>query len=189
MKKPLIALTAAALLLAASGCTPDTESADAGTAESSAAAASPSSEASASPSPSSSVSGSASPGASASPGSSASPSGTATTTAIAEGFPTDVISVLPGSTPLSTSFEETPELYTASLTASTGTPAAEILAYYAAKFEAQGFTAGKVEKQGSATLQQFVRSGGSDTANVTVVPADTGSTYTASINTLPESAK
>ncbi len=97
--------------------------------------------------------------------------------------------MLPGSTPLSTSFEETPELYTASLTASTDTSVEEILAYYAQKFEAQGFTSGKVEKQGTATLQQFVRSGGSDTANVTVVPADNGSTYTASINTLPESAK
>lgn len=192
MKKPLIALTAAALLLAASGCTPDTESTDAATTESPSAAASPSTSA-ASPSTSPSASASASPTASssapASPGSSAGPSDPATSSAVAEGFPTDVVSVMPGSTPLSTSFEETSELYTASLTASTSASAEEILAYYAAKFESQGFTSGKVETQKTATLQQFVRAGGNDTANVTVVPGDGGSTFTASINTLPESAK
>ena len=96
---------------------------------------------------------------------------------------------MPKSTPLSTSFEETAELYTASLTASTSVPAAEILAYYAARFESQGFTSSKPETQGAATLQQFIRAGGDDTANVTVVPGDGGNTFTASINTLPESAK
>ena len=189
MKKPLIALTAAALLLAASGCTPDTESNDAAGTESSSAAVSPSPSA-ASPSASPTASGSASPSAAASPGSSASPSETAGSSAVAEGFPTDVISVMPGSNPLSTSFEETSDLYTASLTASTSASAEEILAYYAAKFEGQGYaSSGKPEKQGAATLQQFVRAGGNDTANVTVVPGDGGRTFTASVNTLPESAK
>ncbi|WAP50933.1 hypothetical protein OL239_13325 [Arthrobacter sp. ATA002] len=190
MKKPLIALTAAALLLAASGCTPDSGgSTDAGTAEPTAAAASPTAGASTSPSPSPTAADSASPGAPASPDSSAGPSGPATSAAIADGFPIDIVSLMPGSTALSTSFEETPELFTASLTASTSSSAEEILAHYEAEFESQGFTSGEAGKQGTTTVQTFVRSGGTDTANVAVVPRDGSFTYTASINTLPESAQ
>lgn len=94
-----------------------------------------------------------------------------------------------GSTPLTTSFEETPALFTASLSATTAASAQEILDYYAKTFTAQGFTAGEPEVQKTATVQQFLRSGADDTANVTVVPREGGNTYTASINTLPESAK
>lgn len=96
---------------------------------------------------------------------------------------------MPGSTPLSTSFEETPELFTASLVASTSASTEEILAFYSDAFEAQGFTPNDAENQGTATVRQFVRSGGDDTANVAVVPRDGGNTFTASVNILPESAK
>lgn len=96
---------------------------------------------------------------------------------------------MPGSSALTTSFEETPELFTASLSATSDAPAAEILAFYAKTFTAQGFTASEPEVQDPATVQSFVRSGADDTANVAVVSRDGGFTYTASINTLPESAK
>ncbi|MCC9197876.1 hypothetical protein QNO08_06265 [Arthrobacter sp. zg-Y820] len=96
---------------------------------------------------------------------------------------------MPKSTPVSTSFEETPELFTASLTATTSASTEEILAYYAGEFEAQGFTPNDAKNEGTATLRQFVRAGGDDLANVTVVPRDGSFTYTASINLLPESAK
>lgn len=189
MKKLPIALTAAALLLAAAGCTPDSDTTDAGTATASASA---SSSAAASPSASASASSadpSASAGASESAGSTASPSATSTSEAIAEGFPTDLIPLLPGSTALTTSFEETSTLFTASLSGSTDAPAKEILAFYAKAFSDQGFTPSDPEVQDPATVQQFVRSDGDDTANVTVVSRDGSFFYTASINTLPESAK
>ena len=88
---------------------------------------------------------------------------------------------------MTSSFEETPELFTASLSAKTKASTEEILAYYTQVFEAQGFTATDAQTQGTATLRQFVRSGGDDTAHVTVVEGS--STFTVSINTLPESAK
>ncbi|MET4061344.1 hypothetical protein ABIB35_002914 [Arthrobacter sp. UYP6] len=189
MKKPLIALTAAALALVAAGCTPASENTNAGTGETSATA---------SPAPGSAsptASGSASPGTSTTTG--ASPSASSTTTAspsstssaIADGFPTNLVPVMPGSTPLTTSFEETSKLFTASLSATTDAPAKEILAFYAKTFTAQGFTPADPEVRKTATVQQFSRSGADDTANVTVVPREGGFTYTASINTLPESAK
>ncbi|WP_104160756.1 hypothetical protein [Arthrobacter sp. ZGTC212] len=97
--------------------------------------------------------------------------------------------MLPGSTALTTSFEETSTLFTASLSGSTDSSTKEILAFYAKTFSAQGFTPSDPEVQDPATVQQFVRSGGDDTANVTVVSRDGSFFYTASINTLPESAK
>ncbi|MDN3481690.1 hypothetical protein QMA10_07100 [Arthrobacter sp. APC 3897] len=189
MKKLPIALTAAAVLLAAAGCTSDSDTTETGT---SAPSAPVSSSAAVSPSASGSASSSgpsASAGASESADSTATPSTTSTSTAIAEGFPTDLIPLLPGSTALTTSFEETDALFTASLSGSTDSPAKEILAFYAKTFSDQGFTPSDPEEQGPATVQQFVRSGGDDTANVTVVSRDGSFFYTASINTLPESDK
>ncbi|MCC3270579.1 hypothetical protein MUG94_06425 [Arthrobacter gengyunqii] len=190
----MTALAAAALLLTSAGCTSDSETSDAGSgtpsasASASAGASSPSASGSASSSPSS-TGPSASAGATESSGSTATPSATSTSGAIAEGFPTDLIPLLPGSTALTTSFEETSTLFTASLSGKTDSSAEEILAFYAKTFSAQGFTPADPEVQDPATVQQFVRSGGDDTANVTVVSRDGSFFYTASINTLPESAK
>lgn len=189
MKKLLIALTSALLVLTAAGCTTNSESGDAETGAAS-ASASPTTGAS---SPSASGSTSASPSSSAGPsdsaGSTASPSADSTSSAIAEGFPSDLIPLLPGSTALTTSFEETSTLFTASLSGRTDSTTEEILDFYAKTFSDQGFTPAEPEVQDPATVQQFVRSGGDDTANVTVVSRDGSLFYTASINTLPESAK
>ena len=183
MKKPLLALTAAALLVAAAGCTSDTGSTDAATGPATGGTTAP-----APSGPASSASGAPAPaGTPASSGSTAAPSSTSASAAIADGFPTDLIPVMPGSTPLTTSFEETAELFTASLSAKTAAGTEEILAYYARSFQAQGFTAAEPEVQAAATVQQFIRSGADDTANVAVVKGS--STFTASINVLPESAK
>ncbi|MBP3036861.1 hypothetical protein J2M53_11450 [Arthrobacter sp. zg-ZUI100] len=177
MKKPLIALTAAALLLAAAGCAADNEAGDSGSTGSTSAAASPSASATATPS------------ASGTPSGSPSPSATASAPPIAPGFPTDVLPIMPDSTPLATSFETDDKLFTASLTATTSASTDAVLAYYAAEFTAQGFTPTEAENQGSATLRQFVRSGGEEIANVTVVPREGTATYTVSVNTLAEPAK
>lgn len=179
MNKPLIALASAALLLAAAGCAPDSDSADSGT-----AGASPSATSS---SPSSS--GSPSADASAAPGGSASPSASASASPVVPGFPTNLVPIMPDSTPLATSFETSEKEFIASLTATTAATTEEVLAFYAAEFTAQGFTPTEAENQGTATLRQFIRSGGEEVANVTVVPRDKMATYTVSINTLPESAK
>ncbi len=189
MKKLLIALTSALLVLTAAGCTSDSESTDAETGTTS-ASASPTDNASASAGESASpASPSASADSSASASGTATPSADSTSSAIAEGFPSDLIPLLPGSTALTTSFEETSTLFTASLSGRTDSSAKDILAFYAKTFSDQGFTPAEPEVQDPATVQQFVRSGGDDTANVTVVSRDGSFFYTASINTLPESAK
>lgn len=183
MKKSLTVLGAAALILAAAGCGSSTESAGDAAPSSSATPPSASPSSSAGASPGASASGSAgSPGSS--PSGSPSPSADSTASAIAEGFPTDIIPVMADATVLATSFEET-ELLTASMTASTAASVDEVMTYYTANLQRQGFTPLEGVTPDTIPSRDFVRSEGAETANIIVVPRDGTATFTVGINTLP----
>lgn len=111
-------------------------------------------------------------------------SASSTVNALVPGFPTKVIPIMPGSTPLSTSYDATTNPAKASLIASTSATSAQILSYYSGQFTGQGFTAVSPTKVGSTDSQDFVRSNGKETVNVAVVVVDGRTTYTvgASVN-------
>jgi hypothetical protein len=105
------------------------------------------------------------------------------------GFPTKLIPVMPGSTPLSTSYDATATPSTASLVASTNAAPGDILSFYAGQFSAQGFTSVPATKVGSTDSQDFVRSGGKETVNVAVVEVNGRTTYTVGASVAPGTIK
>lgn len=137
--------------------------------------------------PSASATDTASPtvSASATPSSSAS----ATVNALVPGFPTKVIPIMPGSTPLSTSYDATTNPAKASLIASTSSASGQILSYYSGQFTGQGFTAVAPTKVGTTDSQDFVRSNGKETVNVAVVVVDGRTTYTVGASVNPSALK
>ncbi|WP_156144118.1 hypothetical protein [Sinomonas humi] len=169
---PVVAI--AAVLLA--GCS------DSGTA-SAQATASPA--ASATPSPTATDAASPTASASDTPSSSAS----STVNALVPGFPTKVIPIMPGSTPLSTSYDATTTPAKASLIASTSSASAQILSYYSGQFTSQSFTAVAPTKVGTTDSQDFVRSNGKETVNVAVVTVDGRTTYTVGASVNPSALK
>lgn len=171
MKKTLALACSAAILaaVAVAGCS-STESAP-----------------STSPSDSSSqVSASASPTATAKASASPSPS-----SAIAAGFPKDLVPVYTDSVPTASSFEDDGQLLTASLTASSSASAEEILAFYTAHFEKLGFTALEGDAVDSTPAKDFARTTDSETetANVSVITREGSSIYTVGANVLPGTAE
>lgn len=169
MKKTLALACSAAILAAVAGCS------STGSSPSPSPSGSSSQE-SASASPTASVKASASP----------SPS-----SAIASGFPEDLVPVYTGSVPTASSFEDDGQLLTASLTATSSASAKEILAFYTTHFEKLGFTALEGDAVDSTPAKDFARTSGSETetANVSVVTREGSSIYTVGANVLPGTAE
>ncbi|CEA07822.1 hypothetical protein BN1051_01145 [Arthrobacter saudimassiliensis] len=166
MKRTPIALTAAAVLLLAAGCADSSGDA-------SAASPGPTS-ASSSPTPAASVTGSGGATASAEP----------TADPIAPGFPVEVVPPMDGATVLATSFDQEGDLVTVSLTGRTTATPEEVVAWYAKAFEERGFHPLEGETVGKTVSKDFVRDGGEETANVSVVPGDGSSAFTVGANVL-----
>ncbi|MCC9175076.1 hypothetical protein [Arthrobacter sp. zg-Y179] len=162
MKKTLTMLSAAALILAAAGCSTD----GAGNADSQSA------------SPTSGVP-------------SSSPTPTASPVALAEGFPSDLIPVMNGAELLSSSVDRANGTLTAVLVESSDAPAAEILSFYDAKLVAQGFTAAEAAA-GSPSSRDYVRTGAGEpeTVNITAITKEGGpATVTVGATVLAEAVK
>lgn len=140
-----------------------------------------------SPAPTASATDTASPTVSAS--STPSSSASSTVNALVPGFPTKLIPIMPGSTPLSTSYDATTNPAKASLVASTSSTSAQILSYYSGQFTGQGFTAVPATKVGTTDSQDFVRSNGKETVNVAVVVVDGRTTYTVGASVDPAAVK
>jgi hypothetical protein len=96
---------------------------------------------------------------------------------------------MPGSTPLSTSYDATTNPAKASLVASTTSASAQILSYYSGQFTSQGFTAVAPTRVGTTDSQDFVRSNGKETVNVAVVVVDGRTTYTVGATVNPSALK
>lgn len=164
MKKTLTMLSAAALILAAAGCSTGTaEDGD-------------------SPSPADSQAASPTSG---------TPSPTASPVALAEGFPSDLIPVMDGAELLSSSVDRANGTLTAVLVESSDAPADEILAFYDAKLVAQGFTAAEAAT-GSPSSRDYVRTGAGEpeTVNITAITKEGGpATVTVGATVLAEAVK
>ncbi|MEA5456875.1 hypothetical protein SPF06_19305 [Sinomonas sp. JGH33] len=141
-----------------------------------------------SPSPSAAPS-SASSIASASASATPSGSSSATVNAMVPGFPTQLIPIMPGATPLSTSYDASANPQAASLVASTSSTSDQILDFYSKAFTAQGFTAVAKTKVGTTDSQDFVRSGGKETINVAVVVVNGRTTFTVGASVAPGTIK
>ncbi|MCC9206438.1 hypothetical protein [Arthrobacter sp. zg-Y769] len=166
MKKTL--LSAAALILAAAGCSTGAGAdGDSPSPPVSPAASAPDSGAAGSPTP------------------------TASPVALAEGFPSGLIPVMDGSEILSSTVDRANGMLTAVLVESSDAPAAEILAFYDARLVAQGFAATEAAA-GSPSSRDYLRNGpgGPETVNITAITADGGpATVTVGATILAESAK
>ena len=166
MNKTLTMLSAAALILAAAGCSTGTAGdGDPTSPPDSTAAAPASGAASGSPAPS--------------------------PVALAEGFPSDLIPVMEGAQLLSSSADRANGTLTAVLVESSDAPAAEILAFYDAKLVAQGFTAAEAAK-GSPSSRDYVRTGAAapETVNITMITEEGGpATVTVGATVLAEAVK
>ncbi len=103
--------------------------------------------------------------------------------AIAPGFPSQLIPLMPGATPLATSFDGSTDPAVASLVAgSSKSSANEMLEYYTQELTRQGFIAVPAASASAGTasalaaagtlVRDFVRSGGKETATITVVTAN-----------------
>ena len=117
------------------------------------------------------------------------PTPTATADAIAPGFPIELIPAMDGATVLTTSFEEESDLVTVSMTGRTTATAEEVAAWYAKAFEERGFFPLTGDTVADTVSRDFVRDGGAETANVSVVPEDDGSVFTVGANVLPSTAE
>ena len=168
MTKTLTMLSAAALMLAAAGCSTGTAADGDPTPPSDSTAAAP-------------VSGAAS----------GSPTPTASPVALAEGFPSGLIPVMEGAQLISSSADRANGTLTAVLVESSDAPAAEILAFYDAKLVAQGFSAAEAAK-GSPSSRDYVRTGAAapETVNITMITEEGGpATVTVGATVLAEAVK
>ncbi|WP_411376146.1 hypothetical protein ACLH0K_07400 [Arthrobacter sp. MPF02] len=124
--------------------------------------------------------------ASASP--SASPNTSATVGAVVEGFPQQLLPLMPGASVVSSSFDKASVPATAALVATVGAPPAAVIDFYSKALEAQGFKAVPGEAVGSVASKDFVR-GDNETVNLSVVEASGTATYTIGANVAAETAK
>jgi hypothetical protein len=124
--------------------------------------------------------------ASASP--SASPNTSATVGAVVEGFPQQLLPLMPGATVVSSSFDKASAPATAALVATVTAPTAAVIDFYTKTLEAQGFKPVPGEAVGAVASKDFVR-GDNETVNVAVVEAAGVSTFTIGANVATESAK
>ncbi len=124
--------------------------------------------------------------ASASP--SASPNTSATVGAVVEGFPQQLLPLMPGATVVSSSFDKASTPATAALVATVTAPTAAVIDFYTKTLEAQGFKPVPGEAVGAVASKDFVR-GDNETVNLSVVEAAGVATYTIGANVAAESAK
>lgn len=124
----------------------------------------------------------------ASPRPSASPNTSATVGAVVEGFPQQLLPLMPGATVVSSSFDKASTPATAALVATVGAPPAAVLDFYTKTLEGQGFKAVPGDAVGAVASKDFVR-GDNETVNVAVVEAAGVSTFTIGANVAAESAK
>lgn len=169
-KRAAVAVFAAGTLMALAACTPAP-----GTASSTA----PSAPQAASTAP---------PTTTAPPSPTAEPGTSATVGALIPGFPQQLLPLMPGAKVVSSSFDKTTTPSTVALVGSIPAPAANVLAFYTAQLEAQGFKAVPGETVGSVPSKDFLR-GDSETVNISVVETSGTSTFTIGANVAAESAK
>ncbi|HEX9086886.1 MAG TPA: hypothetical protein VF867_05105 [Arthrobacter sp.] len=170
-KRAAAAIVAAGTLMALAACTPanpGTASADSSSASAVPSVAQPSTTAPASPS--------------------AEPGTSATVGALVPGFPEQLLPVMPGAKVVSSSFDKTTAPATVALVGSISAPAAQVLAFYTEKLQAQGFTAVPGETVGTVPSKDFLR-GDNETVNISVVETAGVSTFTIGANVAAESVK
>lgn len=120
--------------------------------------------------------------------------------AIAAGFPSQTLPLMPGATALATSFDASTTPAVASLVAgSSKSSAPEMLDYYTKTLTGEGFTAVPAASASSSTsasiaaagtlVRDFVRSNGAETATVTVVTANGQAVATVGVSVAPSSLK
>jgi hypothetical protein len=90
------------------------------------------------------------------------PSGAVATGTLAEGFPTDVVPLLPGSTITVSTVTPSEGFRTVSLSGTTATPAEEVLAFYRAALVGQGFVETAGPQAAGFPTATFSRSSGAD---------------------------
>ena len=152
------------------------------------AACSPTPSASPDPSASASAPATAASTVTASPSPSASPNTSATVGALVDGFPQQLLPLMPGATVVSSSFDKASVPATAALVATVAAPTAAVLDFYVKALEGQGFKAVPGEAVGAVASRDFLR-GDSETVNISVVEAAGVSTFTIGANVPAESAK
>lgn len=124
----------------------------------------------------------------ASPSPSASPNTSATVGAVVEGFPQQLLPLMPGATVVSSSFDKASSPATAALVGSVPAPTASVMDFYSKALDGQGFKAVPGDKVGGVASRDFVR-GDNETGNLSVVEAAGVSTFTIGANVAAESAK
>jgi hypothetical protein len=124
--------------------------------------------------------------ASASP--SASPETSATVGALVEGFPQQLLPLMPGATIVSSSFDRSATPATVALVGSVAGQPAPVVDFYTQALEAQGFKAVPGETVGAVASKDFLR-GDNETVNLSVVESAGVSTFTIGANVAVESAK
>ncbi|NUT71816.1 hypothetical protein [Pseudarthrobacter sp. C4D7] len=139
------------------------------------------------PSPSASAA-ATQPSLTASPSPSASPNTSATVGAVVEGFPQQLLPLMPGATVVSSSFDKASSPATAALVGSVNAPTAAVIDFYSKALEGQGFKAVPGDNVGGLASKDFVR-GDSETVNLSVVETAGASTFTIGANVAAESVK
>lgn len=124
----------------------------------------------------------------ASPSPSASPNTSATVGAVVEGFPQQLLPLMPGAKVVSSSFDKETAPATAALVGSIAAPTAAVVDFYTKALEGQGFKAVPGEAVGAVASKDFVR-GDNETVNLSVVEASGVATFTIGANVAAESAK
>ena len=124
----------------------------------------------------------------ASPSPSASPNPSATVGAVVEGFPQQLLPLMPGASVVSSSFDKASTPATAALVATIKSPTAAVLDFYAKELKARGFKAVPGEAVGAVASKDFIR-GGNETVNLSAVEAAGVVTFTIGANVAAESAK
>ncbi|MDQ0826395.1 hypothetical protein QFZ60_002568 [Arthrobacter sp. B2I5] len=151
------------------------------------AACSPAQSRQAEPAPSTSVAATQST-LTASPSPSASPNTSATVGAVVEGFPQQLLPLMPGAAVVSSSFDKAKTPATAAMVGSVKAPTAAVMDFYSKTLEGQGFKAVPGDNVGAVASRDFVR-GDNETVNLSVVEAAGVSTFTIGANVAAESAK
>jgi hypothetical protein len=108
--------------------------------------------------------------------------------ALVEGFPQQLLPLMPNATVVSSSFDKSSAPATAALVATVTGPTSAVVDFYTKALEAQGFKAVPGDTVGAVASKDFVR-GDSETVNLSVVEASGVATFTIGANVAAESAK
>jgi hypothetical protein len=108
--------------------------------------------------------------------------------AVVEGFPQELLPLMPGASVVSSSLDKASTPATAALVATIASPTAAVLDFYTKELEARGFKAVPGESVGAVASKDFVR-GDNETVNLSAVEAAGVVTFTIGANVAAESAK